>query len=398
VVDNPSGFKITDATVGLNRTDFNDVFINKSCFQEGGLWLWGWPSGGKLGDNTNTTKFSPVQTVSGGVNWKQVIIGYTHTAAVKTDGSLWTWGFSTAGQLGRNNIVNASSPVQTISAGTNWKSVSIGGAHTGALKADGTLWVWGLSSSGQIGNNAILSMSSPVQTVSGGSSWKKISLAGSHSAAIKTDGTLWLWGNGNSGRLGNNSILNRSSPVQTISGGTNWKHVSATGLFSAGIKNDSTLWLWGVGINGQLGDNRVGLRSSPVQTISEGTNWKQVGTGYDHTAAIKIDGTLWLWGKSSFGQIGGNNGVQSVSSPVQTVSGGTNWKQTSVGYSHSAAIKTDGTLWTWGAGAYGALGNNSSLSQSSPVQTISGGTSWLSVCMQGGAISTSAIKDSGTIF
>lgn len=395
--NNPSGFKITDTTVCWDAVDFDDVFISKSCFQEGDLWIWGSGSGGKIGDNTTSIRVSPVQTVSGGVNWKQVITGYNHTAAVKTDGSLWTWGFNTAGQLGRNNLVNVSSPVQTISAGTDWKTISVGGAHTGALKADGTLWNWGLNAAGQLGNNTVLDRSSPIQTVSSGSTWKKISLAGSHTAAIKTDGTLWLWGNNNAGRLGNNSILSRSSPVQTFSSGTNWRNVSAAGLFSAGIKNDSTLWLWGVGINGQLGDNRVGLRSSPVQTISEGTNWKQVGTGYDHAAAIKVDGTLWLWGKASFGQLG-NESLLSRSSPVQTVSGGTNWKQSSVGYAHSAAIKTDGTLWAWGIGSYGSIGNNSTVSRSSPVQTISSGTSWLSVCMQGGALTTSAIKDGGNIF
>lgn len=393
--NNPSGFKITDTTVCWDAVDFDDVFISKSCFQEGGLWIWGENAGGKLGDNSIVNKSSPVQTVSGGVNWRQVVGGYTHSAAVKTDGSLWIWGFNYAGQLGRNNTINASSPVQTISSGTSWKDVSAGGAHTGALKADGTLWMWGLNSNGQLGNNTILNRSSPIQTISAGSVWKKISIGGTHSSAIKTDGTLWLWGNGNAGRLGNISILNRSSPVQTISGGTNWKHVSAAGLFSAGIKNDSTLWLWGVGINGQLGDNRVGLRSSPVQTISEGTNWKQVGTGYDHTAAIKTDGTLWMWGRASFGQLG-NESTVNRSSPVQTVSGGTNWKQTSVGYAHSAAIKTDGTLWTWGIG--GPLGNSNTQSRSSPVQTISGGTNWLSLCMQGGSNSVAAIKDGGNIF
>ena len=147
------------------------------------------------------------------------------------------------------------------------------------------------------------------------------------------------------------------------------------------------LWSCGRNNNGQLGDSTITGRSSPVQTIAGGTNWKQVATGYYHTAAIKTDGTLWSWGYNSEGQLGDSTLTQR-SSPVQTIAGGTNWKQVATGYYHTAAIKTDGTLWSWGYNLYGGLGDSTSTNKSSPVQTIAGGTNWKQVSGGGGGHTT----------
>jgi alpha-tubulin suppressor-like RCC1 family protein len=299
--------------------------------------------------------------------------------------ALWLWGCGASGTLGTNSIAGQSSPVQTISGGTSWRSISNDGSTMAAIKTDGTLWMWGSAATGALGNNSATNQSSPVQTISGGNNWKSVSGGG---AAIKTDGTLWLWGNTQVGRIGDNTQINRSSPVQTISGGTNWKSVSAGAEHTAAIKNDGTLWLWGQTQNGRLGNNSITTpRSSPVQTISGGTNWKSVTAGSAHTAAIKTDGTLWLWGYGGSGALG-NNSTISHSSPVQTISGGTNWKSAGLTY----AIKTDGTLWLWGYGGSGALGNNSTANQSSPVQTVSGGTNWRSAACR------AAIKTDGTLW
>jgi alpha-tubulin suppressor-like RCC1 family protein len=199
------------------------------------------------------------------------------------------------------------------------------------------LWLWGRNQYGQLGVNDIVHRSSPIQTIAGGTNWKQVSSGGYHTAAIKTDGTLWSWGVNGDGQLGINDIVHRSSPVQTIAGGTNWKLVSGGLYHTAAIKTDGTLWLWGRNQYGQLGVNDRTSRSSPVQTIAGGTNWKQVSGGFYHTAAIKTDGTLWLWGRNSYGQLGINDRT-SRSSPVQTIAGGTNWKQVSSGWYHTAAI------------------------------------------------------------
>ena len=336
------------------------------------LWGWGYNIRGILGDNTTTAKSSPIQTIAAGTNWKSVATGTYLTAAIKTDGTLWLWGENDYGQLGTNDITHRSSPIQTVSGGTNWKQVSCGSGHTAAIKTDGTLWTWGNNVLyGQLGDNTTTSRSSPVQTVSGGTNWKQVSCGANHTAAIKTDGTLWLWGQGFNGQLGTSNNTNYSSPVQTVSGGTNWKQVSCGGSNTSAIKTDGTLWSWGLNANGQLGDNSSFPKSSPVQTISGGTNWKQVSISGPSTFAIKTDGTLWCWGQNNNGELADNT-ITHRSSPVQTISGGTNWKQVSC----SVAIKTDGTLWIWGSNDGGQLGDNTTTHRSSPIQTVSGGTNW----------------------
>jgi len=391
---NPTNFKITDSTVGWSSADFDDVFVRKDCFLEGGLWLWGDGNRGKLGNNSTANQSSPVQTVSGGNNWRSVSLGTLHSAAIKTDGSLWLWGGGNRGQLGNNSTTDRSSPVQTVSGGNNWRSVSLGGTHSAAIKTDGSLWLWGRSFCGAIGDNSTTSRSSPVQTVSGGTNWRSVSLGAYHSAAIKTDGSLWLWGSNLLGRLGDNSTTSQSSPVQTVSGGTNWRSVSLGAYHSAAIKTDGSLWLWGCNGYGRLGDNSLTDHSSPVQTVSGGTNWRSLSLSKcAHSAAIKTDGSLWLWGNNGDTRLGNGLGpTVNQSSPVQTVSGGTNWRSVSLGNGHSAAIKTDGSLWLWGSNNDGALGLGiSASSQSSPVQTISGGNNWRSINL--GSSNSAAIRE-----
>lgn len=339
---------------------------------------------GALGDCTSIGKSSPIQTLRAGSDWKQVSASASYyrpqTAAIKTDGTLWTWGI---GDFGANAIgglstaFNIQCPVQS-PLGTDWKQLSVGYSFSSAIKTDGTLWSWGVNS-GTLGDNTIINRSSPVQTISGGTNWKQVSAGTSSGGAIKTDGTLWMWGSAGCGKLGDNAIGFRSSPVQTVSAGTNWKQISVGWDNIAAVKTDGTLWIWGSNFSGQLGTNLAGLaasRSSPVQTVSNATTWKQVSAGGAAAAAIKIDGTLWMWGFNGYGNLGANN-VIARSSPVQTVSGGTNWKDVSAGRLTSGAIKTDGSLWMWGDNVNGQLGDNTSvLRRSSPVQTISGGTGW----------------------
>jgi len=237
-----------DGTTGL---DIAGPLVDKSylidrypelanTFRFAGLWLWGANSYGQLGDNTTTGRSSPVQTIAGGENWRMVSAGGYHTAAIKTDGTLWTWGYNNYGQLGDNTVVHRSSPVQTTAGGTTWKQVSASQYHTAAIRTDGTLWLWGYNRYfGQLGDNTVVNKSSPVQTTAGGTTWKLVAAGGYHTAAIKTDGTLWLWGCNKYGQLGDTTLVHRSSPIQTIAGGTNWKQVAEGFYFTAAGQDNS---------------------------------------------------------------------------------------------------------------------------------------------------------------
>ena len=308
---------------------------------DGTLWIWGNNQYGQLGDNTRIGKSSPVQIA--GTNWRQVSCGARETFAIKTDGTLWAWGLNNYGSLGTNNTgIGRSSPVQI--AGTNWRQASSGGyfPFSAAIKTDNTLWTWGNNFYGSLGDSGSPSnRSSPVQIA--GTNWKTVSCTrstGTNMGAIKTDGTLWMWGGNQNGQLGDNTTIGRSSPVQIFGGGTNWKQLSIGGTRATAIKNDGTLWLWGSGSLGILGDNNTIHRSSPVQIFGGGTNWKKVEAGSNHFTAIKTDGTLWVWGFNSDGQLGTGDSV-SRSSPVQTVAGSTNWREISNGTEVAAGIRED---------------------------------------------------------
>jgi alpha-tubulin suppressor-like RCC1 family protein len=348
------------------------------------LWSWGRNAYGQQGVNNTTQRNTPVTTLLGGTNWKQVSSsGQSSVYAIKTDGTLWNWGNNPFGQLGVNDTTQRNTPVTTLLGGTNWKSVTAGTGHVAAIKTDGTLWLWGSNSYGQLGVNQsqfATSRSTPVTTLLGGNNWKQVSAKGDSTAAIKTDGTLWLWGKNDQGQLGVNDNTTRSTPVTTLLGGNNWKQVSCG---TAAIKTDGTLWLWGSN-SGALGTNDGTQRNTPVTTLLGGTNWKQVDTGVLYTAAIKTDGTLWVWGRNLNGQLGINESglVTNRNTPVTTLLGGTNWKQVSCGTGsgeRTAALKTDGTLWTWGSNPFGELGVNDTTARSTPVTTLLGGNNWKQV-------------------
>ena len=348
------------------------------------LWVWGQNNSTQLGINDGTNRSTPVTTFAGGTNWKQVDLGSSHTAAIKTDGTLWVWGGNNYGQLGTNDGIIKSTPVTTFAGGTNWKQVSCGPSHTAAIKTNGTLWVWGNNFSAQLGINNGANRSTPVTTFAGGTNWKQVEAGADYTGAIKTDGTLWLWGDNTSLNLGTNDAIRKSTPVTTFAGGTNWKQVSCgKGRPStAAIKTDGTLWVWDSqigGTNTTLGTNDAIPRSTPVTTFAGGTNWKQVSANGIYMMAIKTDGTLWVWGRSTSGELGTNN-TSSRSTPVTTFAGGTNWKQVCAGLNNnSSAIKTDGTLWVWGGNNYGQLGTNDGIIKSTPVTTFAGGTNWKQV-------------------
>ena len=311
---------------------------------------------------------------------------------------LFAFGSSVTGQLAQGNGPNYSSPIQI--PGTTWKSLVRNqlDPHVGAIKSDGTLWFWGDNSQGELGQNNRTQYSSPIQVP--GTNWSsKISgtAIGSVTVGTKTDGTLWAWGKNQKGVLGQNQgpgqLAAASSPTQIP--GTTWGSTDPNKIWQGYdgslhiTKTDGTLWFWGANENGVSGSSTRAAYSSPVQI--PGTTWSDLSGARRVIMATKTDGTLWTWGNNTDGMLGHNNQTQR-SSPVQVP--GTTWDKVGSGLYASYAIKTDGTLWTWGQNQYGALGDNSRTKRSSPVQIP--GTNWNDVV--GGYWSTLASKTDGTLW
>ena len=363
----------------------------------GSLWAWGTNANGQLGiGNSPTMGRDPVQ-VGTDTNWASVggdhRNGSQHSLQIKTDGSLWSWGYNPTGPLGLGDATNRSSPVQ-VGTDTNWSSVSTGTYHTLAIKTTGSLWAWGTNANGQLGQGNTTTRSSPVQ-VGTDTNWSWVSGGRSnHTMAIKTTGSLWGWGfNTTNGQLGLGDVVNRSSPVQ-VGTDTNWASVSAGQFHTIAIKTTGSLWAWGQNTSGQLGQGNTTIRSSPVQMGTD-TDWASVSAGAYHALAIKTTGSLWGWGLNTQGQLGLGDATNR-SSPVQ-VGTDTNWASVSAGNAHTLAIKTSGTLWVLGgANTNGQLGIDSvNPRSSSPVQ-VGTDTDWAAVSV--GSYHTIARKTSGSLW
>jgi hypothetical protein len=173
------------------------------------------------------------------------------------------------------------------------------------------LYAWGSGGSGRLGDDTTVSKSSPIQ-VGALTSWSQVSSGSGHTASVKTDGTLWTWGAASDGKLGHDDSIFRSSPVQ-VGALTNWSQASASTAITACVKTDGTLWTWGDGQQGKLGHNNTISLSSPVQ-VGALTDWAQVSAS-DGGACVKTDGTLWTWGRNTWGQLG-HNDIAYLSSPT----------------------------------------------------------------------------------
>ncbi|MBS1970352.1 MAG: hypothetical protein JSU04_08585 [Bdellovibrionales bacterium] len=335
------------------------------------LWMWGYGNDGATGLGISTNKSSPVQ-VGSLSTWDSVSAGSIHTMAIKTDGTLWTWGDNTNGQLGIGTVVGKNSPVQ-IGTGNNWSMVCAAGvwttaefSHTLAVKSDGTLWAWGDNSKGQLGDGTTVSKSSPIQ-IGTDTNWAYVNGTwGLNSFAIKTDGTLWSWGYNaaaSAGMLGDGTIVNKSSPIQ-VGALTNWSKINVGFGHVLALKTDGTLWAWGLNSSGQLGNGLFAAKSSPIQ-IGVGTNWMTLGTAGYGSLALKTDGTLWSWGSNSYGELGlGDTNDRSVPTQVGT----STWTALDSSLDQAMAIRSDGTLWAWGSNNKGQLGDGTVVARSSPVQ------------------------------
>jgi hypothetical protein len=213
-------------------------------------------------------------------------VGGAFSAAIRTDGTLWTWGDGANGSTAHGDVIDHSSPVQVGSL-TNWSKLFLSRAGTAhALKTDGTLWGWGVNSHyGQIGDGTTIARSSPVQ-IGAETDWTVLGGGSKHTLAIRNNGQLFAWGKGYQGQLGlGNATFSNPSPVQ-VGALSTWKAVGSGGNHSVALKTDGTLWTWGNGDYGALGQGDVIKRSSPVQ-VGSLTTWLTISSGGFMTIATK---------------------------------------------------------------------------------------------------------------
>lgn len=321
-----------------------------------------------------------------------------HTVALKADGTLWGWGDNSFGQIGDGSLLSRNVPVR-IGADSEWATVVAGFYHTVALKTDGSLWTWGDNTKGQLGDSLSSASRSLPARIGTGTNWTAIAAGDFHTLALKADGTLWAWGDNGSGQAGTGSVVPgiQTSPVQ-IGSGTDWAAIAAGGTHSLARKANNTLWGWGSNAAGQLGNGAMVDANAPVQIVLpppfNNTDWSVVSAGQVHAAALKANGSLWSWGSNTFGQLGNRTTVNSAV-PVRETGNATNWSAVSAGDSHSVARKSNNTLWAWGGNSHGQLGIGTNLDVPGPLQ-VGVNTDWTGAAA--GSMHTVAMKANGTVW
>jgi alpha-tubulin suppressor-like RCC1 family protein len=341
---NPYDGVITDAALKFWRAALDESHT-VAIRSDGTLWAWGNNTVGQLGNGTWDDSGQPVR-VGTNTNWRVVSAGSFHTVALRDDGTLWAWGANSYGQLGIGVSSNTNRPVQ-IGTDARWLTASAGHGHTLAVRDDGTLWAWGWNDDGALGTSTVISRTNAPVPVETDGAWKTVSAAmnGVHSLAVRKDGTLWAWGWNSSGRLGTGNSIATNRPTQ-VGTEANWQAVAAGGDHSAALRDDGSLWTWGSNSGGQLGNGTFGVETNQPVWVETNSTWRTVVAGAANVAGIRTDGTLWTWGANGRGQLG-LGAAPAANRPMQ-VGTNANWQALAFGYSHVIALRDDGTLWTWG--------------------------------------------------
>lgn len=332
---------------------------------DGTVWTWGANFGGKLGVGTSSTNLGrllvPTEVHGAGdIGWlnsvKAIMGGEVHNVALQSDGTVWAWGANAFGVLGNGSTNEARTPVQ-VSGLSSVTALGGRGYHTLAIEADGSVWGWGWNVTGALGDGTTNPTTVPVKVV-GLTNPAAVSAGYHFSIALLTNGTVCQWG---IGRVIGNSYTPVPTPglsnIIAISAG--WDHALA-------LRSDHTVWAWGQNTVGELGDGSTNNRVNPVQVTTLG-NIVAVSGGDWHSAALGADGMVWKWGRNDVGQLGNgtSDGLNNhVAHPVpakilfdNNANGFSNIVMVAARDWHNIAVKSDGSVWMWGANDQGQCGD-----------------------------------------
>ncbi|KQN96812.1 RCC1 domain-containing protein [Paenibacillus sp. Leaf72] len=365
IIVSVSNFSPISAFASSNVTPMIDAGADHSIAlkSDGTVLSWGSNEYGQIGVPSSgelDRKLSP-EYVPNLSDVTYVTAGAGFSVALKSDRTVWAWGKNADHQLGAASFNNKESNPVKVTGISDVISISTGTGHVIALKSDGTVWTWGSNSRGQLGNGESgfdKSKSTPSQ-VSGLTNIIAVSGGAEHSLALKSDGTVWSWGYNSASQLGDGTYTNRTTPIQI--GLTNVKSISAGQSHSLALKKDGTVWAWGWNANGQLGDGTYVNRNLPVQVSLPVIN--SISTDVMHSSALDTTGRVWTWGSNTYGQLGDGS---TTDSNIPKSIGITNVSQVSSGYLFTLAMKTDGTIAGWGYNVGGQLGSGDRTNKYTP--------------------------------
>jgi alpha-tubulin suppressor-like RCC1 family protein len=315
-VDLPAGTRIKQIAAGSHMSEVLEA--------NGTVWGAGRDYEGEMGNGTISSAGVDVPTQASITGVAAIAAGQYTVYALKNDGTVWAWGFNAHGELGDGSVSDQSlTPVQVVGLSN---VVAVAGEEFGglALRSDGTVWAWGYNANGELGNGTTNESTTPVQ-VQGLTGVTAIAGGMSFGLARRSDGTVWAWGSDSGRQLGISSWADQSTPVEVLApgGGSPLTGVIAIAAGSGqafAIRSDGSLVAWGYNGDGEIGNNNAPTDADPTVVL---TGVEAVAGGWSHTLALKQNGTLWAWGSNSDGELGiGSSGGQE-NAPVQVNISGT---------------------------------------------------------------------------
>jgi len=354
------------ATAADGATQWNHIatgwFYSCGIQLRNTLWCWGQNHGGQLGIGTKQYPNQPQQVTRPAVaGWATITAGYDHTCATRKDGTLWCWGDNGSGQLGIRTFVSHTLPRQIgIPETSGWAGVSAGIDDTCAVRTDTSLWCWGYNGYGTVGiGTTTLPKDKPHRvTTPAATGWVSVAVGGQQACATRTDGTLWCWGYNGNGELGiGTTSSHEDKPQQVITPDTTgWVSVAAGADHTCATRADTSLWCWGSNGSGQLGDGTKTMQDLPQQvTTPTVAGWTSVTAGGAQTCAIRTH-ALWCWGRNYDGQLGIGTNMGHWRPRRVLVPAKRGWGLIAASGYHTCATRTGHTLWCWGYNGYGELG------------------------------------------
>lgn len=285
--------------------DWTDIFSSNNhtlaIKTNGTLWAWGRNNEGQIGNGTTINQLTPMQ-IGTDTDWIAVGTGDYNSIALKSNGTIWTWGKNEYGQLG-NGTLNSSYVPQQVGDDSDWVKIAANGYCNFAIKADGTLWAWGYNGVGQLGVGSSGDIRDIPTQVGTDSDWQTVSGGSTNNLAIKSNGTLWSWGLNTSGEIGLGTTGSFVTMPTQVGIATDWLRVSTSGGVGVALKNNGTLWTWGINVAGQLGDGTTTNRNIPAQ-VGTDTDWVYIDFQNNRTFAMKSNGLLYGFGISTYNEFG----------------------------------------------------------------------------------------------
>ena len=326
---------------------------------DGSAYCWGRNNVGQVGDGTTVDKTTPAQ-VLGGHKFVQITAEHYHTCGLRSDGAVYCWGENTNGKLGDGTTTNRSSPV-LVSGSHKFVKIAAGLGQTCGIRADGAAYCWGYNGVGQLGTGNTTNSTTPV-AVTGGHKFTDISSEEEHTCALKDNGAAYCWGENDVSQLGDGTTTNRTAPT-AVSGGHVFTGVFVGHNYSCGINTASDTYCWGANVDGKLGDGTTTTRSTPT-LVTGGHKFILVAPGEDHTCALRTDGLAYCWGYGSSGRLGDGTTVsKSVPTPVLA---SYSFVSLAAGHDQSCGISSSGSIYCWGKNDMYQGGNGTTTNVTNP--------------------------------